>query len=468
MAARALANVPDQPSAAGFGLLVMAHAFTLPLMASLAAVQVLRCFRDRNDLDLLLAAPLPPRRVFLAKALAVCGLVAMPFLVMLGPFILFSMGHGHWRWGGALLVLLATATIATALGFLLVAGLMRWLGARRARVAVHLGSAALGASIFIASQAGGLSRGAAGGRTVLLTNLASVTPPPPFDLAARAMIGEVIPLLMLIGLAVVSLWLAAGPGAARLARRDEEAATVRTQSRIRAFPSSPVMAILSKEMRLLLRDPETLAQVLLRFVYLIPLLLLATREGTQPGTAAGQILAGGIALATMAGSSLAWITLCAEEARDLVEAAPLSRRQRAGGKLALACGLPLLVMLPLLVWLLALSTYAAVLLLPLALMSAASMALVQNWHGPRMPRNAFRKRPRAMLLMGFVEIGMTGAWALLATLLYRLSPLTLAPALVIAAILFGAWSARPKPVRVQPPASAPPPALLPARLPQSS
>ncbi|WP_439534296.1 ABC transporter permease [Polymorphobacter sp.] len=467
IAARALATAPDTPSAAGLGLLVMAHALMLPLMASLAAVQVLRTFRDRNDLDLLLAAPVPPRRVFLAKALAVCGLVAMPFLVMLAPFVLFSIGLGHWRWGGALIVLVATATVATSLGFLLVAVLTASVGARRARTIVHLGSAALGASLFIASQAGGLSSSMAGSRAGLVARLAANVPPPPLDVAARAMVGDPGALLALVALAIAALLLAAGPGAARLARRNEETAPLRSACRGH-FPASPLSALLTKELRLLWRDPETLAQVLLRFVYLVPLLLLALRDGTPADVAAGQILAGGVALATMAGSSLAWIIVCSEEAPELVEAAPLPGWQRAGAKLALACGLPLLALAPLMVWLIILSPPAAAALLPLALLGAASMALIQGWHGPRLPRAAFRKRPRAMLLMGFVEIAVAAGWAFTATLVHRQHPLAWLPMLFVALVVLVAWAGRPGVFRAPRRSSAAPQAILPVPLRQSS
>jgi ABC-2 type transport system permease protein len=467
-AARALAGAPDTPTPATLGLLVTVHAVILPLMASLAAVQVLRAFRDRNDLDLLLAAPLPPRRIFLAKALSVCALVAMPFLVLIGPFILFSVAHGHWRWGGTLLVLMASATIATALGFLLVSALMAWLGPRRARVAVHLGSALLGASIFIASQLAGLSGGIADGRAALIGRLATIVPPPPFDIAGRAMVGEALPLLALLGLAVAALLLSAGPGAARLARSSPDSAAVRNPGRALAFPGSPLTAMLTKELRLLWRDPETLAQVLLRFVYLVPLIALALRPGTDPEVAASQLLAGGVALATMAGSSLAWITLCAEEARELVEAAPLTARQRGSAKLALACGLPLLAVLPLVVWLLFLSPPAALLLLPLAALGAASMALIQGWHGPKQPRGVFRKRPRAMLLMGVVEITMAGLWALTAILAYGRPLQAVLPLAVALLALWLAFALREKPLKAPKAAAAPRRGTLRASLPRSS
>ena len=441
-AASGLASAPDVPPPAVLALLVTAHLLMLPLMASLAAVQVLRTFHDRNDLDLLLAAPIAPAQVFLAKALAVCWLVAMPFLVMLGPFILFAMGHGHWRWGGALVVLLASATIATGLGFWLVAHLITRLGPRRARVAVHLGSAALGASVFIASQAQAFGSRLAGGRDELLASLASLLPPPPLDFAGQAMVGEPGQLLAITALAAASLALASGPAARRLAVRVEDREGPQRKGR-QHWPASALTALAAKELRLLWRDPETLAQVLLRFIYLVPLVLLALDDGASPTAAATRLLAGSVALAAMAASSLAWITLCAEEAPDLVAAAPVSARARNAVKLGTACGLPLAALVPLGLWTLSLDVRAGLLMLPLALAAALSMALLQGWHGPRGPRAVFRKRPRALLLMGFTEILMAGLWAATAMFAHGRSPLLVWPVLAIVLILVVGRLTRP-------------------------
>jgi ABC-2 type transport system permease protein len=186
-----------------------------------------------------------------------------------------------------------------------------------------------------------------------------------------------------------------------------------------------------------------LAQVLLRFIYIIPLVWLALRNGADPAVVGRQLLAGGVALAVMGSSSLAWITLCAEEARDLVEAAPVSTLHREAAKLAVACGLPMLVLLCFLPVLSGFSGRAALLLLLLAPPAALTMAQLQGWHGPRMPRTAFRKRPGALLLMGFTEIILAGCWAALAVMLFSGARLVFIPAiLIVVVVAIGAGSRR--------------------------
>ncbi len=435
-----LADVPDWPSPAAVAMLSAGHAMMLPLMLSFASVQVLRSFRERGDLDLLLSAPLPQERVFRAKALASSWLVAMPFMAMLGPFVVFSMVLGHLNWGGALLVILATAGIATGLGYLVVAMLIGWLGQRRARIAVHLGSAALGASIFIGTQIGGFGSG--GGRVAMVQQLAAADLPAPLDWGGQAMLGAPLPILVLLLLAALSLLLAEGPGARRLAEQSHEQGTDTLTPRTITFSDRPLVALATKELRLLWRDPETLAQVLLRFIYLVPLVWLASDPATAPQTAARQLLGGGTALAAMAASSLTWITVCSEEAPELVEAAPIPAWQRQGAKLLVACSLPLLALLPLGVWLATLSVPAALLLLPLAALASLSMAAMQAWHGPRMPRLAFRKRPSALLLMGLIEIGVAGAWAAAAALLVGGSIWAMVPLLLVATVVGLGWMLR--------------------------
>ncbi len=442
--AKSLANAPDTPPDAALGLLVAIHAVLMPLMLSLASVQVLRAFRDRGDLDLLLSAPLPPQRVFLAKALAACWMVVMPFIVLMGPFIVFCVGFGHWRWAGAVLVLLSTAAVATGLGFVLVALLIGWLGGRRARVAVHLGSAAMGALIFIATQVSGLAGGAADGRAALLARLAASVPPAPFDWPARAATGAPGPLLAMLVLGAVSLGLAVGPGARRLAVHEieDDGAELRAVRPV-GFRRGATTALVMKELRLLWRDPETLAQVLLRFVYLVPLLFLATRDGMPPESLTRQLLGGGLALAVMAASSLAWITVCAEEARELVEAAPVQSWRMNGTKLAVACGLPLVALTPMALWLGTVNVFAGLAMLPLAAVAGLSMAMVQAWHGPRSQRTAFRKRPAALLLMGLIEIGMAGAWAAAAVMLLGGSAWVWLPLVAIVAVVGTAYLIKP-------------------------
>jgi ABC-2 type transport system permease protein len=440
--ARVLAAKAPEATPAAVTMLVAVHAIMLPLMLSLAAVQVLRAFRDRGDLDLLLSAPMPPERVFLAKALAAVWMVAMPFLALLGPFILFSAILGQWRWLGAMGVLLATAAIATGLGFVVVAALIGWLGGRRARMAVHLGSAALGAAIFIGTQFSGLANGAESGRVALVARLTQSVPPPPFDWAARATMGEPGPLLALMLLGAASVGLAVGPGARRLAVHEVEDDGPRGRRRHVGFPGAPMLALVQKELRLLWRDPETLAQVLLRFIYLVPLLILATREGAAASTVMRQLLGGGVALAVMAASSLAWITVCAEEARELVEAAPIARWRLNAAKLAVACGLPLLALLPMAIWLGTLNLAAGLAMLPLSAVAALSMATVQSWHGPRIPRTAFRKRPAALLLMGLIELSMAAAWAGAAVLALGGSLWLIAPLAYVVFILVVARALR--------------------------
>ena len=79
-----------------------------------------------------------------------------------------------------------------------------------------------------------------------------------------------------------------------------------------------------KELRLLWRDPALLSQVGLRVLYLVPL-CYALVQGARFGH--GVTLASGVALvsvvAAQVAGSLAWITVSAEDAPELLASSPL-------------------------------------------------------------------------------------------------------------------------------------------------
>lgn len=111
-----------------------------------------------NDMDFLLAAPIPIRAVFVAKLiqailpnLALIGLLSLPMLVGLG----LSRGYNLLYYLLLGIVILALALAAAGLGALLVMGVVRIFPARR--VAEVLGF--IGAiTSFICSQSGQLAR----------------------------------------------------------------------------------------------------------------------------------------------------------------------------------------------------------------------------------------------------------------------------------------------------------------------
>ncbi|MEO7912962.1 MAG: hypothetical protein ABIV47_25215 [Roseiflexaceae bacterium] len=129
--------------------------FALALMVLTSFTTVLSSLYLSGDMDMLLAAPVPMRAVFVVKFF---GGLLVPYLLLfflIGPFLLgFGQGLG-WRaafFVTAFLVLLLLPLLPTGLGALLVMAVVRVIPARRAREIVGVIGGMVGISWYIFSQ----------------------------------------------------------------------------------------------------------------------------------------------------------------------------------------------------------------------------------------------------------------------------------------------------------------------------
>ena len=137
-------------------VLLVGGAFLGVLLTSFGVL--LQALYLANDMDFLLAAPIPIRAVFVAKLLqailpnlALISLISLPLLVGLG----LARGYNPLYYLLVIIIILALALAAAGLGALLVMGIVRIFPARR--VAEVLGF--VGAiSSFLCSQSGQLAR----------------------------------------------------------------------------------------------------------------------------------------------------------------------------------------------------------------------------------------------------------------------------------------------------------------------
>ena len=420
----------------GFGIAAL-----LVLMISTASIAVLRTFHDRHDLDLLLSAPMPAARVLAAKCVGVALTVAAPFWLFAGPFTVTLAVLGQPRWLGGLAMIGVDATVATAIALGLTSVLFNAIGARRARTVVQLGAAVMGAAAFLLSQLRSVSPKLAHH----LFRAAARRWPAPFDWPARAALGEVLPLLAMAALAGGAAWGASRFGARHLsASSDTGDRVTRSRSGPVRFQSGVARIVVTKELRLIGRDPELIGQIALRLIYVIPLggLLLRGGHGVDPGPA---IAGAATAAAGLLAASLGWIVVCAEDAPDLLAAAPVPAARIARAKLIAACLAPVAVVV---VAALAVAArgaaWPAAVTLVLGVTAATTGALLQAWFGKPQPRSAFRRRQSGSFVVGLGEVALAGAWSGTAALLARGSIWALAPALLSGAIMAGAIEARGK------------------------
>ena len=198
--------------------------------------------------------------------------------------------------------------------------------------------------------------------------------------------------------------------------------------------------IVAKELRLIARDPELITQVALRLVYLIPgAALIARGQRGEPGPA---IAAAAVAFAGLLAASLAWIVVAAEDAPDLLAAAPRPPGDIARAKLVAAAVIPVALVAIAAAAVVPLDVGSAAVTLGIGSAAAVSVALFQAWFGKPAPRSAFRRRQQQSFVVGVGELLLAGSWAATANLLARGSVWALAPALVAGMIVAGAVEAR--------------------------
>ncbi|GGE10042.1 hypothetical protein GCM10011529_15510 [Polymorphobacter glacialis] len=429
IAARGVADVPVRV----FGMVSAGYAVLLLLMLSGACVYVLRSFHDRGDLDLLLSAPIPAARVLAAKSVAVHASVAMPLFIVTAPFFVTSALLGHGGWLGGMVMLAVTAVIATSLAFVIASALFRAIGARRARTIIQIGGGLFAATVAISGQIPNFAPRQFG----QVMRYLAASPPAPLDWPARAVFGEMLPLAAMVliaaGFALASARMAArsmadaAPVAAR--SRGANRATLR-------FRSGAARILLEKEFRLLWRDPELLSSVALQLAYMIPAFGLIFAGG---GVSPARLAAACVLFCGLLASSLGWLTICGEDAPELIAAAPVPAALVARTKLLAACLPPLVIVLVPVGFLMGyhpLAGAAALVISPLAALSAAAQ---QGWLGRPQRRKSFRFRQKSSLLLAVAEYLMAGGWAATATLMVMGSWWALAAAGVAVAVLVGSW-----------------------------
>jgi ABC-2 type transport system permease protein len=434
----ALARVPQipiVPLATVSAIMLLAVIFTLMLSQTLAAA--VDALYERNDLDLLFSSPMQPRHVMTVRFLGVALSVFSFFGYFLaGPLIVVGV-MGHPGWMATLPVIFAVALAASGAGLLIAASLFRVIGPRRTRTIAQVLAALIGAAFFLMAQA----RNILGEKSSnsLFSDLAkraedpSFHPPPGFDWPLRALIGDPLPLLAVLAIGVGVFWLANAWLGPRFAADAAAAAGAGAQGGrkggvVKAFASGPFAATLRKEWRLLARDPALITQVLIRVLYLLPLGFLALRQAAVqndlvlPGIAAALSL-----MSSQVAGSLAWITISAEDAPDLLACAPAEISLVRRGKLAAAV-LPVAVLLaPFLLPLVVMSPLVGVAAIAGCAYTVVATALLNLWWQRPAKRAEFRNRRRASwfvtlaeLIVGLLIAAATGLFA--AGLIWGLIP----------------------------------------------
>jgi ABC-2 type transport system permease protein len=388
------------------------------LSVSQTMVHTVNVLIDRGDLDLLLSSPLSQRTVFLVRGLSIAaGAVLLPAFALL-PVAHVGLLRGFPGLMGIYPVLIAAALGCAAAGILLTMTLMRLLGARRARTAGQISAAFIGVAFFLAFQipnalSAGTKAAAAAWLKSQVMGVGILGPACPLWWPVRAMFGEVLPLLAVVGIGAGGFWLAISLTYRRFITGTQETITgggrVPSAAADKAGPvfrSGLVRVLLFKEWKLVLRDMQVISQSLLQILYLIPMVLIGFKSGPQNSFIVPVI----VAAASMLAGNLAWITINAEDAPELVATAPVPIARVLRIKAAAAVLPVLAVLLPLAAWWSPRGPLAAATLLLCGAGGMVCAALIQIWSPRAGNRRDLKNRHKQGGPAGFIELGSTVGW----------------------------------------------------------
>jgi ABC-2 type transport system permease protein len=413
------------------------------LMTSRALAGGVQALYTRGDLDLLLASPVDRRAVLAVRMAAIALTVGLEVALLVWPFANVFVLFGHFAWFKAYLLVPAVAMLATSIALAVTLLAFRTLGPRRTRIAVQILAVMVGMGIMLAmylpqmlgaGPAPGSGRRSAGGpfsgsidtlvrnsgdyRELLLAPaqwvMQGFVPTAVFLVAAAGLLALTI---HLAGHRIVSALTAIAGGGGRKSRG------VTAPSSAPQFHRGFRAVIMLKELKLIVRDPYLIAQLLQQGLFALPAafaLWSAGRSSDMPlPWMALIIVAAGLA------GPLAWITITAEDAPDLLASAPVSRTALIRAKVEAAllpvlpiCLLPLPFLLPSHPWFAFCTAFCAT--------AAALCAALINMHNPvAKRRDSFKQRHKGNGGRGFLEavslifwvgaaIGMVWAGRLLA------------------------------------------------------
>lgn len=458
-AARGISFLTPAATPLSVGIISLALLFLATLMLSQALVQTTDALYQRGDLDLLLASPLPPWRILIVRMSAIAINVALLYLLLLGAiWVWLPFMGGGVRWMGLAPSVLALALAVTGAGLFVARAMFALIGPRNTRVVSQILAGLVGAAIFLALQSQNFApyedRARIMGQAMAALMRYFGDPSSVLALPARAALGEPLALGAWIGgcglfFAFAVWWFGRGFATNAAAVASLGGPRRRADLRVRAFRGGLARTLMVKEWRLLWRDPLLLSQIALQLIYLLPLFFVFARDLGEDGFGRAQIgLFSGafVLLSSTLASSLAWLTVSAEDAPDLIAAAPLARPRVERAK-AFAAGAPVagLMLLPI-AGALVIDPPAAFWLSLGVGAAIASACFIAIWHQTPASRKDFRRR-RAQSSFGaaigqsFVLMGWAGATGL-AVAGWPLAAII--PALIALGLVLALSESRPK------------------------
>lgn len=414
-----LVGIPIIPVPFAFVLVFAVSVLAMSFMTTQAMLRSQDTLYQSGDLDLLLTAPLQPRRVLLAKLCGIVANIVMVFAAFTLPIALPIALLGHPGLFGIPLVLLALALLSACAGLAITLFIVRIATPRTARTIAQIVGAFLAAGVFLASQflSAGPGRESAGRALVGWLVRHDYGSHGIASLPGRAALGDPLAMVAVLGAAML-IFAGAGALLGRAFLTSYQNAPTRLTRRGRAkggiarhFREGLFATMFAKEARLLRRDPQLAFTIVLRLIYLLPIALPAFTHGRGPPLLPALAFFGVLIAGQLAGS-LAWLTVSAEDSPDLIAVAPVEKQAAERAKLsaALLIAAPFAIVLPLAIALV--SPRAAIIALAMTAASALAAGLVELKFQRPAPRRRFGSRREGSFLVGVLTFLMTGLLAL--------------------------------------------------------
>ncbi|TPG53011.1 hypothetical protein EAH76_14335 [Sphingomonas glacialis] len=385
----------------------------LSFMTAQAMLGSQRSLYDVGDLALLFSAPIREANVLLAKMLGIAATIALTYAVLLLPIVVPVAALGHPRLFGLVALLVALALSATALGLALTLAVATLVGPRAARTFGQILAALLGGAVFLGSQL--LPRADHKGSAMLALferlQTDGVGTRGLSSLPGRAALGDPLAIAIVLGVALL-LFAGAGLTLQRLFlsgyqdggnRLSRSKPTGRASARL--FHPGLTRTIFAKEWRLLARDPALAFQIVMRLIYMAPLVLaMAGSRHAVPIPAA--IAFASVLIASQLVGSFAWLTVSAEDAPDLLAVAPVAKAQidRAKVLAALAMAAPFALVLP--IGLATRTPIGALITLVMTGLGGFGAGYVELKLGKPNPRSSFARRRQGGFVAGLASLAI--------------------------------------------------------------
>ena len=423
------------------------------LMLSQAIESVTRVFYARADLDLIMSSPARLANVFSIRIAAIALTVTGMALLLSTPFIDVLAMFGGARWFSAFGVVASIGLSAAAFAIAITIALFRLIGPARTRLIAQIIAAIIGAGFVIALQIAAIMSYGTLSRFAVLTSDAATAIAPDADSIvwwpARAVLGDGSILLLLLAASITLLGIVMTIFSSRFADTAASAsaqAALHRQGRGKtAFRGgSRLQALRRKEFVLLGRDPWLISQTLMQLLYLVPPALFLWRSFSNSSTAIVLITPVIVMAAGQLAGGLAWLTICGEDAADLVATAPLLPAQVIRAKIEVVLIVIAAVFAPLVAALALVAPLQALVTATGVSAGSASATAIQLWFRVQAKRSQFRRRQTSSRLATIAEAFSSIGWAATAALVLALPVAAIISGLMTLTIVGATWKLSPR------------------------